>query len=61
MEIMEVELRVLQELFQMDLLRKLELNAKVSLKGNPRAWLKVNKITREALTLGLMTAHLIES
>lgn len=61
MEIMEVELRVLQELFQMDLLRKLELNAKVSLKGNPRAWLKLNKITREALTLGLMTAHLIES
>lgn len=52
--------RVLQEQLQLDLIPVLELNAKVSHRKKLKAWLKLNKIMKEVLTRGSMTATLIE-
>lgn len=60
MEIMEVVPRVLQEQLQLDLIPVLELNAKVLHRKKLKAWLKLNKIMKEVLTRGSMTATLIE-
>ena len=60
---MDLELKAHQVLLEQDHTQELVLNAKVSLKENPKAWLKLKlriKIMQEVLMLGLMTVLLIE-